>query len=94
LFSNKAYIDEQLTAGVWDATVLLCEPCERGYQGGYTVIKALYGLYLTVVGIREMHGTTTERAVAVVLLPFGLLFLLLALAALGLIVALLVLCYS
>jgi hypothetical protein len=31
---------------------------------------ALYGLYLSVVGIREIHGTTTGKAALVVLIPF------------------------
>ena len=29
------------------------------------------GLYLSVVGIREMHGTTTGKAALVVLIPFA-----------------------
>jgi hypothetical protein len=32
-------------------------------------IFSLYRLYLATVGIREMHGTTTGRALLVVLLP-------------------------
>ena len=39
-------------------------------------LLALYGLYLAVVGIREMHATTTGRAALVVLLPIALIFLL------------------
>jgi hypothetical protein len=39
-------------------------------------LLALYGLYLAVVGIREMHSTTTGRAALVVLLPIGALLLL------------------
>jgi hypothetical protein len=39
-------------------------------------LLALYGLYLAVVGIREMHSTTTGRAALVVLLPIGLILLL------------------
>jgi transposase len=35
----KAYIDERLAAGVWNAIVLLRELRERGYRGGYTVLK-------------------------------------------------------
>ena len=31
---------------------------------------ALYGLYLSIVGIREIHGTTTGKAALVVLIPF------------------------
>jgi hypothetical protein len=38
-------------------------------------LLALYGLYLAVVGIREMHGTTTGRAALVVLLPLGVILL-------------------
>lgn len=33
-------------------------------------LVALYGLYLSVVGIREIHGTTTGKAALVVLIPF------------------------
>jgi len=36
-------------------------------------LLALYGLYLAVVGIREMHSTTTGRAALVVLVPIGLI---------------------
>jgi hypothetical protein len=39
-------------------------------------LLALYGLYLAVVGIREMHATTTGRAALVVLLPIAVIFLL------------------
>jgi transposase len=35
----KTYIDERLSAGVWNAMVLLRELRERGYAGGYTVLK-------------------------------------------------------
>jgi hypothetical protein len=43
-------------------------------------IFSLYRLYLATVGIREMHGTTTGRALVVVLLPAVLiLFLVLVL---------------
>ncbi len=34
----------------------------------------LYGIYLAIVGIREIHGTTTGKAATVVLLPFLVLF--------------------
>ncbi|HEX5849136.1 MAG TPA: YIP1 family protein [Rubrobacter sp.] len=43
-------------------------------------LLALYGLYLAVVGIREVHSTTTGRAALVVLLPVAVIFLLVALA--------------
>ena len=39
-------------------------------------LLALYGLYLAVVGIREMHATTTGRAALVVLLPIAFILLL------------------
>jgi hypothetical protein len=51
-------------------------------------ILALYGIYLAVVGIREMHRTTTGRAALVVLIPtliifmFALIFIVLVGAAL------------
>ena len=38
-------------------------------------LLALYGLYLAVVGIRQMHSTTTGRAALVVLLPIGVILL-------------------
>ena len=38
-------------------------------------LLALYGLYLSVVGIREMHGTTTGKAALVVLIPFAVVLL-------------------
>jgi hypothetical protein len=59
---------------------------------GILVIIAIsvYNVVLTVIGIREMHATTTGRAVAVVLIPvvvFGLLALLLLGAILAIIAA-------
>jgi hypothetical protein len=47
-------------------------------------LLGLYGIYLAVVGIREMHRTTTGKAVVVVLFP---VILILVLALLGLLVA-------
>ena len=47
-------------------------------------LLSLYGIYLSVVGIREMHGTTTGKAVLVVLIP---MVVVLVLALLGLLVA-------
>jgi transposase len=35
----KAYLDERLKAGVWNAQVLLRELRARGYPGGYTILK-------------------------------------------------------
>jgi hypothetical protein len=34
-------------------------------------LLALYGLYLSILGIREVHGTTTGKAALVVLIPFA-----------------------
>ena len=34
----KAYLNERLQAGVWNAVVLLRELRERGYNGGYTIL--------------------------------------------------------
>lgn len=36
-------------------------------------LLALYGLYLAVVGLREIHSTTTGRAALVVLLPIAVI---------------------
>ena len=35
----KPFIEEHLRAGVWNAVVLLRELRERGYNGGYTILK-------------------------------------------------------
>jgi hypothetical protein len=40
-------------------------------------LLGLYGIYLSVVGIREMHGTTTGKAALVVLIPAGVILLVL-----------------
>ena len=40
-----------------------------------------YGLYLSVVGIREVHATTTGKAAVVVLVPVAIMLLVLALLA-------------
>jgi hypothetical protein len=47
-------------------------------------LLALYGIYLAVVGIREIHSTTTGKAFVVVLLP---VIVIVVLALLGLLVA-------
>jgi hypothetical protein len=48
-------------------------------------IASLYGIYLAIVGIREVHNTTTGRAALVVLIPAVVVFLLVVLiiAAIG-----------
>jgi transposase len=35
----KPYIDQRLSAGVWNAVVLLRELRDRGYPGGYSILK-------------------------------------------------------
>jgi transposase len=35
----KSYLEDRLKAGVWNAQVLLRELRERGYNGGYTILK-------------------------------------------------------
>jgi transposase len=35
----KPYLENRLKAGVWNAQVLLRELRERGYGGGYTILK-------------------------------------------------------
>ncbi|HZB83124.1 MAG TPA: YIP1 family protein [Rubrobacteraceae bacterium] len=39
-------------------------------------LLGLYGIYLSVVGIKEVHGTTTGKAALVVLIPAGVILLL------------------
>ena len=47
-------------------------------------IASLYGIYLAIVGIREVHNTTTGKAALVVLIPAAVLILLaLILIAIG-----------
>jgi hypothetical protein len=47
-------------------------------------IASLYGIYLGIVGIREVHTTTTGKAALVVLIPAAVLILLaLILVAIG-----------
>ena len=35
----QPYLEERLRAGVWNAAVLLRELRQRGYSGGYTILK-------------------------------------------------------
>jgi hypothetical protein len=48
-------------------------------------IASLYGIYLAIMGIREVHNTSTGKAVIVVLIPAVVVFLLalLIIAAVG-----------
>jgi transposase len=36
----EAYIEQRLKEGVWNTVVLLRELCERGYMGGYTILRS------------------------------------------------------
>ena len=51
----RPYIEERLKAGVWNAVVLLRELKERGYSGGYTILKD----YLKP--LREAAGAVAVR---------------------------------
>jgi hypothetical protein len=46
-------------------------------------LLALYGVYLSIVGIREVHQATTGKAALVVLLPFGVVLLVALVVLLG-----------
>src|SRR5215207_7242289 len=46
-------------------------------------IASLYGIYLAIVGIREVHNTTTGKAALVVLIPAVVVFLLVLLIIAG-----------
>ena len=49
-----------------------------------SLVALVYGVYLSTLGIREMHETTTGKAVLIVLLPVGVIVLI---ALVGLFVA-------
>src|ERR671913_1067914 len=49
-----------------------------------SLVALVYGFYLSVVGIREMHDTATGKAVLIVLIPVGVILLI---ALVGLFVA-------
>lgn len=49
-----------------------------------SLVALVYGIYLSTLGIREMHETTTGKAVLIVLLPVGVIVLI---ALVGLFVA-------
>lgn len=51
------------------------------------LVALVWGVVLSIFGIREVHGTTTGRAVLVVLVPVAIVFLLLALVAASVLVA-------
>jgi hypothetical protein len=45
-------------------------------------LVALYGIYLAIVGIREVHQTTTGKAALVVLIPAAVMAVVVLLIAL------------
>ncbi len=45
------------------------------------LVGFVYGLFLSVVGIRDVHGTTTGKAALVVLIPGAVVFVLVAILA-------------
>jgi hypothetical protein len=49
-----------------------------------SLVALVYGIYLSVVGIREMHDTATGKAVLIALIPGGVIILI---ALVGLLVA-------
>src|SRR5215212_3395837 len=49
-----------------------------------SLVALVYGIYLSTLGIREMHETTTGKAALIVLVPVGVIFLI---ALVGLFVA-------
>jgi hypothetical protein len=52
-------------------------------------LVALYGLYLSVVGIREVHATTTGKAILAVLIPFAVVLVVVLIVAVAVGVAVL-----
>jgi hypothetical protein len=46
------------------------------------LIASLYGIYLAIVGVREVHSTTTGKAALVVLIPALVVFVLLVIIVL------------
>ena len=57
------------------------------------IAVGIYNVVLSVIGIREMHATTTGRALAVVLIPV-IIFLIIAFLIVGVIVAILAAAFS
>ncbi len=49
------------------------------------ILAAIYGIVLSVFGIREVHSTTTGRAVAIVLIPVAVILLVIVLVGAALV---------
>jgi hypothetical protein len=45
------------------------------------IIAGIYGIFLMIIGVREVHATTTGKAAAVVLIPVAVLVLISVLLA-------------
>jgi len=61
----KPYLAERLAAGVWNAQVLLRELRERGYPGGYTILKDWLHpqrVAAAVVAVRRFETAPGEQA--------------------------------
>ena len=52
------------------------------------ILAAIYGIVLSVFGIREVHSTTTGRAVAIVLIPVAVILLVIVLVGAALVAVL------
>ena len=63
----KPYLQERLAAGVWNAVVLLRELQERGYEGGYTILREFLQPLRTqarVVAVRRFETPPGQQAQA------------------------------
>jgi len=49
----KPYLDQRLSAGVWNAVVLLRELRGRGYSGGYSILKDYLSIPAQLRAIRK-----------------------------------------
>lgn len=61
----KPYLEERLGAGVWNASVLMRELRERGYQGGYTILTDWLRPQrqsASVVAVRRFETAPGEQA--------------------------------
>ncbi len=63
----------QNNSGFWSTFKVACYSQVTGLVNWIPIVGpflALYGLILSIAGIREVHGTTTGKAALVVLIPF------------------------
>ena len=52
------------------------------------IVAAIYGVVLSVFGIREVHATSTGRAVAIVLIPVAVVLVVIVLVGAALVAVL------